>query len=204
MKLSNGYGSIIKLKGARRAPWAVRISYLEEQADGTVKRKRKYLAYFAEQKSAISYLAEYNNGAAVREHQRFVDSPTFSELYEKWRKYRRGLKSNPSASTWKNYGIAFGMFTPVHHRKVQLEHAHAPHEPEPLPPRLPLYLRRPGGQYRHEHHMQEADHGPCPPERLGHRLQDRRLRRRDHGRLYGEAPGRPNPGGQQAPRLLLV
>ncbi len=118
MKLPNGYGSIIKLKGARRAPWAVRISYLEEQADGTVKRKRKYLAYFAEQRSAISYLAEYNNGAAVREHQRFVDSPTFSELYEKWKKYRRGLKSNPTAATWKNYGIAFGMFSPVHHRKV--------------------------------------------------------------------------------------
>lgn len=55
MKLPNGYGSIIKLKGARRAPWAVRISYLEEQPDGTVKRKRKYLAYFAEQKSAISW-----------------------------------------------------------------------------------------------------------------------------------------------------
>ena len=102
MKLPNGYGSIIKLKGARRAPWAVRISYLEEQPDGTVKRKRKYLAYFAEQKSAISYLAEYNNGAAVREHQRFVDSPTFSELYEKWKKYRHGLKSNPTASTWRN------------------------------------------------------------------------------------------------------
>ncbi len=43
MKLPNGYGSVVKLKGKRRKPWAVRISYLQEQPDGTVKRKRKYL-----------------------------------------------------------------------------------------------------------------------------------------------------------------
>ena len=62
MKLPNGYGSVIKLKGKRRKPWAVRISYLEEQPDGTVKRKRKYLEYFVKQDSALAYLAEYNNG----------------------------------------------------------------------------------------------------------------------------------------------
>ena len=43
MKLPNGYGSVVKLKGKRRNPWAVRISYLEEQPDGIVKRKRSFL-----------------------------------------------------------------------------------------------------------------------------------------------------------------
>ena len=40
MKMPNGYGSVIKLTGKRRKPWAVRISYLEELPDGTAKRKR--------------------------------------------------------------------------------------------------------------------------------------------------------------------
>lgn len=118
MKMPNGYGSVVKLKGTRRQPWAVRISYLEEQPDGKVKRKRKYLEYFSDQKSAISYLAEYNNGLVVKEHEKFVDNPTFAELYEKWKKYRKGLKSNPVDSTWKNYDIAFGFFAPLHDKKV--------------------------------------------------------------------------------------
>lgn len=86
MKLPNGYGSVVKLKGKRRKPWAVRISYLEEQPDGTVKRKRKYLEYFVKQDSALAYLAEYNNGGLVPEHQKYADVPTFAELYEKWKK----------------------------------------------------------------------------------------------------------------------
>lgn len=118
MKLPNGYGSVIKLKGGRRKPWAVRISYLEEQPDGSAKRKRKYLAYFSEQKSALSYLAEYNNGHVVKEHQKYADSPTFAEMYEKWKKYRNSLKSKPGASTWRNYDIAFGMYAPVHSKKI--------------------------------------------------------------------------------------
>lgn len=46
MKLPNGYGSVVKLKGKRRKPWAVRISYLQD--------------------SALAYLAEYNNGGLVQ------------------------------------------------------------------------------------------------------------------------------------------
>lgn len=118
MKLPNNYGSVVKLHGNRRKPWAVRISYLEEQPDGHVKRKRKYLAYFAKQSAALSYLAEYNNGALVPEHQKYADVPTFAELYEKWKKYRDSLKSRPVAATWKNYDIAFGMYASVHSRKI--------------------------------------------------------------------------------------
>lgn len=118
MKLPNGYGSVVKLSGSRRKPWAVRISYLEEQPNGIVKRKRKYLNYFKEQKSALAYLAEYNAGAVVSEHQRYTDTPTFAELFGKWEKYKRSLKNQLSASTWRNYHIAFGMFSPVHHEKI--------------------------------------------------------------------------------------
>ena len=118
MKMPNGYGSVVKLHGTRRKPWAVRVSYLEEQANGTVKRKQRYLAYFADQKHALTYLAEYNNGMVVKEHQKYTDVTTFKELFDKWEKYRRSLKSAPSESTWKNYRIAFNMFSDLHQQKI--------------------------------------------------------------------------------------
>lgn len=118
MKMPNRYGSVVKLHGTRRKPWAVRTSYLEEQPNGTVKRKQKYLAYFADQKHALSYLAEYNNGSVVKEHLKYTDIPTFAELYDKWKKYRMSLKNAPVESTWKNYTIAFNMFASIHHERI--------------------------------------------------------------------------------------
>lgn len=118
MKMPNGYGSVVKLKGKRRKPWAVRTSYLEEQPDGTVKRKRRYLAYFTKQEAALTYLSELNNGSIVPEHKKYSESPTFAEMYEKWKKYRMSLKSKPGPSTWKNYSIAFNMYSTVHDKKM--------------------------------------------------------------------------------------
>ena len=118
MKLPNGYGSIVKLPGGRRKPYAVKTSYLEEQPNGTVKRKRRYLAYFAKREAALTYLAELNKGLVVPEHRKHADTPTFAELYEKWKKYRNSLKKRPTDSTWKNYDIAFDMYTPVHEKKI--------------------------------------------------------------------------------------
>lgn len=118
MKLPNGYGSVVRLKGRRRRPWAIRVSYLEEQPNGTVERKQKYLDYFARQEAALAYLAEMNNGAVVPEHQKYAVTLTFAELYEKWKSYRNSLKSRPGASTWKNYGIAFNMYAPLHSEKI--------------------------------------------------------------------------------------
>lgn len=118
MKMPNGYGSVVKLAGKRRKPWAVRISYLEEQPDGTVKRKRKYLAYFTKQEAALTYLTEMNNGSIVPEHQKYANVPTFAELYQMWKKYRNSLKSKPGDGTWKNYDIAFNMFTTIHTKKI--------------------------------------------------------------------------------------
>ncbi len=117
MKLPNGYGGIIKLSGNRRKPYGVRISYMDTNVDPP-KRKKKYIAYFADKKRALEFLAEYNSGHVVPEHQRYVDIPTFAELYDKWVRYRKGLKNHPSASTWKNYDIAFGMYAPVHDKKI--------------------------------------------------------------------------------------
>jgi len=47
---------------------------------------------------AYTYLAEYNSGAVVPEHMKYSDSPTFAEMYEKWKKYRKSLKNQISDS----------------------------------------------------------------------------------------------------------
>jgi integrase len=118
MKMPNSYGNVIKLSGKRRKPWAVRISYWEDVPGKPPKRKRKYLAYFTDQKHALSYLAEYNSGAIVKEHEKYADIPTFAELFYKWEAYRTSLKNNPSASCWKNYKIAFNLYAPIHDKKI--------------------------------------------------------------------------------------
>ena len=71
MKLPNSYGSVIKLGGKRRKPYAVRISKLVEDDTGKVKRKYTYLAYFSKPEMAYTYLAEYNSGAVVPEHMKY-------------------------------------------------------------------------------------------------------------------------------------
>lgn len=81
--MPNGYESVIKLSGKRRKPWAIRISKTIELPDGTLKRKREYLAYFAKQEAALQYLTEYNNGSIITEHMKYANIPTFAEMYEK-------------------------------------------------------------------------------------------------------------------------
>ena len=71
----------------------------------------------AKPEMAYTYLAEYNSGAVVPEHMKYSDSPTFAEMYEKWKKYRKSLKNQISDSTWRNYEIAFHHFSELHDRK---------------------------------------------------------------------------------------
>lgn len=118
MKLPNNYGSVIKLSGKRRKPYAVRTSSIQKQADGTYKQVFKYLAYFEKADLAYTFLAEYNNGKVVKEHKKYATSLTFAEMYRKWEKWRKSLKSNPVASTWHNCDIAFNHLEPIHNRQI--------------------------------------------------------------------------------------
>lgn len=63
MKLPNGFGSIIKLSGNRRKPYAVR-------------RHGKYLAYFASHDEALIYLADVNKQPDI-----IGSELTFAEIY---------------------------------------------------------------------------------------------------------------------------
>ena len=76
MRAENGFGSIIKLSGNRRKPYAVRIT--AGWKDG--KQIRKYLGYYKTQPEALLALAEYHkNGYDVD-----LSKLTLGEVYERW------------------------------------------------------------------------------------------------------------------------
>lgn len=118
MKLPNGYGSVINLGKKRRKPYAVRITIgIIQDENGKGKQKYKYLAYFEKSKDAHEYLAKYNSGQQVKEHVSLIEKPTFKEIYDKWIEYRFNMASSPSASTKRNYNLAFGWCSELHDKK---------------------------------------------------------------------------------------
>lgn len=72
----NGYGSVVKLGGNRRKPFASRVTM--EWVDG--KQVYKYIGYFERREDAMSALADYNRGLLTIE----TNSVTFKELAERW------------------------------------------------------------------------------------------------------------------------
>lgn len=92
MKLPNGYGSVYKLPGNRRKPWAVRITVSRtENQDGT-HWKYKYLGYYETQSEALVALAHYNENP----YDMDASKTTFAEVFEKWsaEHYPKISKSN--------------------------------------------------------------------------------------------------------------
>ncbi len=117
MRLPNGYGSVVKLGGKRRKPYAVRISNGRKKTDKGYIQTYKYLEYFENQKKAYAYLADYNAGKTIPEHQSFSEMPTFTQVYEEWLDFKKVLKKAPSPSTIRNYDIAYRRFESLHQRK---------------------------------------------------------------------------------------
>lgn len=89
MRLPNGYGSVFKLSGNRRKPWAARLTvgYTDEG-----KQIFKYLGYYSKRKDALAALAEYN----ANPYDLDTAKITFAEVYEKWaeRKFETVGKSS--------------------------------------------------------------------------------------------------------------
>ena len=80
MKMRNptGYGSVIKLGGKRRKPFAVRVT---TGWDNNGKQVYKYLGTFSTKKEAEHHLVHYNENPYNIE----IQSITFLEVYEKWK-----------------------------------------------------------------------------------------------------------------------
>ena len=60
MKLPNGYGSIVKLKGTRRSPYMVKLTQGYKIQNGKAIQNRVVLGYYSTKKEAIVALVEFN------------------------------------------------------------------------------------------------------------------------------------------------
>lgn len=115
MKRPNNSGSVYKLPGKRRRPYAVRVfDGVELKEDGNAKLKYKYLGYFEKQTDALQFLEKYNASPTT------LAKPTipknkhyFSEIYEM---YMDELKSQKDLSTGSYYSrkAAYENLKPLH------------------------------------------------------------------------------------------
>lgn len=89
MKLPNGYGSIYKLSGKRRKPWAVQktVGWTIDPETKKNKQQRITIGYCATKGEALQLLADYNSNPYDLSNA----SKTFSEIYELWseKKYQK-------------------------------------------------------------------------------------------------------------------
>ena len=97
MKLPNGFGSITRLPGNRRRPWAVRK---------TVSGVQRYIAYFAARKDALVYLVNYNKAPRMYRGAEL----TFADVYHLDSNERRDRIAGITA---KNYDMAFNKCNPI-------------------------------------------------------------------------------------------
>lgn len=95
MKLPNGYGSIIKLKGNRRKPFQVRLTkgFTDEG-----KQIYAYLGYYAKREEALIALSDYNSSP----YDITKETITFAEVYEKWSKEHYKKVSDSSIENYSN------------------------------------------------------------------------------------------------------
>lgn len=103
----NGYGSVVKLGGHRRKPFAARVTV--DWNEG--KQIFKYLGYFVKREEAMAALADYNRGLLSIE----THSVTFKELAERWLEV--GTKEMNESSI-KVYQTSFKNCKPLYNHKV--------------------------------------------------------------------------------------
>lgn len=113
MKLPNGYGSVYKLPGNRRKPWAVRITVSRKEGkDGLMHWKYKYLGYYESQADALVALAHFNENP----YDMDTSKTTFAEVFEKW---SREHFPKVSDSNIKGYNASYKLCTSIQGMQIQ-------------------------------------------------------------------------------------
>jgi len=107
MRRGNGEGCIFKLSGARRKPWAVRVT-TGWTSEG--KQKFKYLGYYRTQPEARAALREF----LVRPYDLEVAGLTLQEVFDAWFPH-----SGLAEVTLKNYKSAFNQCADLHGRVIR-------------------------------------------------------------------------------------
>lgn len=107
MRKNNGYGSVIKLGGKRRKPFAVRLT---AGWDDNGKQIFRYIGYYEKKNDAEIALADYNKNP-----YELSQDITFSELYEKWKDEHF---PKVSESNCRGYMASYRACSDLHDKKV--------------------------------------------------------------------------------------
>lgn len=94
MRLPNGYGSVYRLNGNRRNPWAARVTVAWNEKGHPV---YKFVGYYPSKAEALQALANYNNNPYL------ITDMTLKELHDLWYDSVNLSKSNTLGvnSAWK-------------------------------------------------------------------------------------------------------
>lgn len=110
MKNPNGAGSIVKLSGKRRRPYAVRVTIGIKKQKNKLKQKQKYIGYYETRKDAQIALADYARGFFNIE----LSGITFNEMYDRFTKIKFPSVSEAQQET---YTAAHFRSKPLHGMK---------------------------------------------------------------------------------------
>lgn len=116
MKRPNGSGSVIKLSGKRRRPYAVRIfDGYKERPDGQITPKYKYVSYHEKQSDALRALEKYNaSPVTLAKEIESTKKHKFSEIYEMWQEELDRRSKPLSSQTQYAYQAAYNNLKPLH------------------------------------------------------------------------------------------
>lgn len=108
MRFPNGYGSIVKLAGKRRKPFAVRVTadYAVDVSAQKATQKYKYIGYYEKRADAIRALAEYNASPYNQDAVRL----TLGEIYARWLEQKT---DTVSGSTLGHYESSYTVLAPL-------------------------------------------------------------------------------------------
>lgn len=118
MRRPNGTGTVVKLSGKRRKPYAPRITVgTTVSKTGKIIPKYEYLGYFATGKEAQEFLDRYNgtdDAVAKVKLTSKKDNPTFSLVYEETITYMQSRPREYSESTYKSLNAGFNNLRGLH------------------------------------------------------------------------------------------
>lgn len=107
MKRANGDGTVIKLQGNRRRPWAIRrVVGWKENGHPII----KYQGYYRTKREADAALNEYNRDPYT------ISKKTFGDVYKEWYALREREKAE---GTLKGYRVCFNHLSDIHDMRIQ-------------------------------------------------------------------------------------
>jgi len=126
MRRPNKSGSVIKLSGKRRRPYAIRVwDGVKLNANGEYVPSYKYVGYYEKRADALRDLEKYNQSPVTLAKEKELENKhKFSEIYEMWTD-ELGRRSKPlSPQSYYSYQAAYKLLEPLHDQifeKITLE-----------------------------------------------------------------------------------